>query len=132
MVLCVKLYRPAGQISIVHCSKCERSFHIHIVSLKTACYTVPLLLHTQEFTSVCCVYCVQDLSRWQSSKTGRGPLEEGWRDQHNPIMCSYKRVYCSFEVYGFQTRTEEFIHRVRFNFVFPTCLVYEQHMLGLD
>lgn len=53
----------------------------------------------------------EDLSRWQSSKTGRGPLEEGWRDQHNPIMCSYKRVYCSFEVYGFQTRTEEFIHR---------------------
>ncbi|XP_076592368.1 cytoplasmic phosphatidylinositol transfer protein 1b isoform X1 [Chaetodon auriga] len=53
----------------------------------------------------------EDLSRWQSSKTGRGPLERGWRDDHQPIMCSYKRVECSFEVYGFQTRTEEFIHR---------------------
>lgn len=56
---------------------------------------------------------VQDLGRWQSSKTGRGPLEESWRDNHTPIMCSYKRVQCSFEVYGFQTRTEEFIHKVR-------------------
>lgn len=56
---------------------------------------------------------VQDLGLWQSSKTGRGPLEEGWRDTHAPIMCSYKRVQCSFEVYGFQTRTEEFIHKVR-------------------
>lgn len=56
---------------------------------------------------------VQDLGRWRSSKTGRGPLEEGWRDNHAPIMCSYKRVQCSFEVYGFQTRTEEFIHKVR-------------------
>ncbi|KAM9852505.1 cytoplasmic phosphatidylinositol transfer protein 1b isoform 3-T3 [Aulostomus maculatus] len=53
----------------------------------------------------------EDLSRWQSSKTGRGPLEEGWREDHRPIMCSYKRVICSFEVYGFQTRTEEFIHK---------------------
>ncbi|KAK9513924.1 hypothetical protein VZT92_027421 [Zoarces viviparus] len=53
----------------------------------------------------------EDLSLWQSSKTGRGPLEKGWRDNQKPIMCSYKRVQCSFEVYGFQTRTEEFIHR---------------------
>ncbi|XP_063343854.1 cytoplasmic phosphatidylinositol transfer protein 1b isoform X1 [Pelmatolapia mariae] len=53
----------------------------------------------------------EDLSLWQSSKTGRGPLEKGWRDSHKPVMCSYKRVECSFEVYGFQTRTEEFIHR---------------------
>ncbi|XP_062255469.1 cytoplasmic phosphatidylinositol transfer protein 1b [Platichthys flesus] len=53
----------------------------------------------------------EDLSRWQSNKTGRGPLEESWRDDHKPIMCSYKKVQCSFEVYGFQTRTEEFIHR---------------------
>uniref|UniRef100_A0A8D3ANA4 Phosphatidylinositol transfer protein cytoplasmic 1b n=1 Tax=Scophthalmus maximus TaxID=52904 RepID=A0A8D3ANA4_SCOMX len=53
----------------------------------------------------------EDLSQWLSNKTGRGPLEKGWRDGHKPIMCSYKRVECSFEVYGFQTRTEEFIHR---------------------
>ncbi|XP_078143379.1 cytoplasmic phosphatidylinositol transfer protein 1b [Centroberyx gerrardi] len=53
----------------------------------------------------------EDLSRWQSSKTGRGPLEDGWREDTKPIMCSYKRVQCSFEVYGFQGRTEEFIHK---------------------
>lgn len=29
-------------------------------------------------------------------------------------MCSYKRVQCSFEVYGFQTRTEDFVHKVSF------------------
>ncbi|XP_037532809.1 cytoplasmic phosphatidylinositol transfer protein 1b isoform X1 [Nematolebias whitei] len=54
----------------------------------------------------------EDLSRWRSSKTNRGPLKEGWRDHHNPIMCSYKRVQCSFEVYGFQTRTEDFVHKI--------------------
>ncbi|KAM4600801.1 cytoplasmic phosphatidylinositol transfer protein 1b [Polymixia lowei] len=53
----------------------------------------------------------EDLGCWQSSKTGRGPLEKGWRDDTKPIMCSYKRVQCSFEVYGFQGRTEEFIHK---------------------
>ncbi|KAJ8005117.1 hypothetical protein DPEC_G00143320 [Dallia pectoralis] len=53
----------------------------------------------------------EDLSLWESARTGRGPLVEGWRDFSNPIMCSYKRVQCSFEVYGFQGRTEDFLHR---------------------
>ncbi|TSR75280.1 Cytoplasmic phosphatidylinositol transfer protein 1 [Bagarius yarrelli] len=53
----------------------------------------------------------EDLSIWVSEKTGRGPLVDGWRNNTKPIMCCYKRVKCSFEVYGFQGRTEEFIHR---------------------
>ncbi|XP_031432175.1 cytoplasmic phosphatidylinositol transfer protein 1b isoform X2 [Clupea harengus] len=53
----------------------------------------------------------EDLSSWVSAKTGRGPLVDGWRNSSKPIMCSYKKVHCSFEVYGFQTRTEEFIHK---------------------
>ncbi|KTG45156.1 hypothetical protein cypCar_00019919 [Cyprinus carpio] len=53
----------------------------------------------------------EDLSNWVSQKTGRGPLVDGWRNATKPIMCSYKRVTCSFEVYGFQGRTEDFIHR---------------------
>lgn len=42
--------------------------------------------------------------------TGRGPLIEGWRDDQ-PIMCSYKLVNASFEVWGFQTRVEDFIQK---------------------
>ncbi|XP_055769331.1 cytoplasmic phosphatidylinositol transfer protein 1-like [Salvelinus fontinalis] len=53
----------------------------------------------------------EDLSRWVSEKMGRGPLVEGWRKDSTPIMCSYKRVQCSFEVYGFQGKTEDFIHK---------------------
>ncbi|KAI5620417.1 cytoplasmic phosphatidylinositol transfer protein 1 isoform X1 [Silurus asotus] len=53
----------------------------------------------------------EDLSCWVSDRTGRGPLVDGWRNSTKPIMCSYKKVQCSFEVYGFQGRTEEFIHR---------------------
>ncbi|CAB1334488.1 unnamed protein product [Coregonus sp. 'balchen'] len=53
----------------------------------------------------------EDLSRWVSEKTGRGPLVEGWWKDSTPIMCSYKRVKCSFEVYGLQGKTEDFIHR---------------------
>lgn len=36
---------------------------------------------------------------------------EGWRDYDKPIMCSYKLVNASFEVWGFQTRVEDYIHR---------------------
>ncbi|XP_064154256.1 cytoplasmic phosphatidylinositol transfer protein 1b isoform X1 [Anguilla rostrata] len=74
--------------------------------------------HTHTQTQMCLSnkYCInpclpQDLSIWESKKTGRGPLLAGWRNNSKPIMCSYKRVQCSFEVYGLQGRTEEFIHK---------------------
>lgn len=41
----------------------------------------------------------------------RGPLVEGWRETDKPIMCSYKVVHASFEVWGLQTRVEDFIQR---------------------
>lgn len=83
--------------------------------------TGPDFLQIQQVTHRPTVCSLQDLSRWQSNKTGRGPLEKGWRDNHKPIMCSYKRVQCSFEVYGLQTRTEEFIHKVRQSFFSLYC-----------
>jgi Phosphatidylinositol transfer protein len=53
----------------------------------------------------------EDPRYFKSLKTGRGPLTEGWRITDKPMMCSYKLVHASFEVWGFQTKTEEFIHR---------------------
>lgn len=37
-------------------------------------------------------------------------MVEGWRDDE-PIMCSYKLVHASFEVWGLQTRVEDFIQK---------------------
>ncbi|OAD55966.1 Cytoplasmic phosphatidylinositol transfer protein 1 [Eufriesea mexicana] len=53
----------------------------------------------------------EDPKFFQSQRTGRGPLVEGWKDTTKPIMCSYKLVHASFEVWGMQTRVEDFIHR---------------------
>ncbi|XP_071443646.1 cytoplasmic phosphatidylinositol transfer protein 1 [Hetaerina americana] len=69
----------------------------------------------------------EDLRYFKSVTTGRGPLVEGWRggpqsgvlSENNswldptvhPIMCSYKLVSVSFEVWGLQTRVEEFVQR---------------------
>ncbi|XP_008548807.1 cytoplasmic phosphatidylinositol transfer protein 1 [Microplitis demolitor] len=53
----------------------------------------------------------EDPKFYQSKKTGRGPLIEGWRETTQPIMCSYKLVDASFEVWGMQTRVEDFIQK---------------------
>nr|XP_018907715.1 PREDICTED: cytoplasmic phosphatidylinositol transfer protein 1 [Bemisia tabaci] len=53
----------------------------------------------------------EDLRFFQSKKTGRGPLAEGWRDTITPIMCSYKVVEASFEVWGLQTKVEDIIQK---------------------
>lgn len=56
----------------------------------------------------------EDPRFYKSKLTNRGPLVEGWRSNYQPIMCSYKLVKASFEVWGLQTRVEDFIHSVSF------------------
>ncbi|EDV36991.1 uncharacterized protein Dana_GF13233 [Drosophila ananassae] len=53
----------------------------------------------------------EDPKFYKSQKTNRGPLIEGWRELDKPIMCSYKVVHASFEVWGLQTKVEDFIQR---------------------
>ncbi|NXG64177.1 PITC1 protein, partial [Hemiprocne comata] len=55
---------------------------------------------------------LEDPRFFSSAKTGRGPLREGWRQHTQPIMCSYKLVSVKFEVWGLQTRVEQFVHKV--------------------
>jgi len=54
----------------------------------------------------------EDVKKFKSAKTGRGPLEEGWRDDKKTIMCSYKLVEVKFDMmYLLQARIEEFVHK---------------------
>lgn len=57
----------------------------------------------------------EDPRFFQSKKTHRGPLVDGWRNTTTPIMCCYKLVHASFEVFGFQTKVEEFLQSVSAN-----------------
>uniref|UniRef100_F6WSY9 Cytoplasmic phosphatidylinositol transfer protein 1 n=1 Tax=Xenopus tropicalis TaxID=8364 RepID=F6WSY9_XENTR len=54
----------------------------------------------------------EDPKNFVSEKTGRGQLKEGWREAQEPIMCSYKLVAVKFEVWGLQSRVEQFVHKV--------------------
>ena len=54
----------------------------------------------------------EDPKFFKSKKTGRGPLVSGWIDTFQPIMCSYKLVSCSFEVWGLQTKVEDYAQKV--------------------
>ncbi|XP_058509794.1 cytoplasmic phosphatidylinositol transfer protein 1 isoform X1 [Solea solea] len=54
----------------------------------------------------------EDLRYFKSKKTNRGLLQEGWINTQDPIMCSYKLVTVKFEVWGLQTRVEQFVHKV--------------------
>ena len=52
----------------------------------------------------------EDPKTFKSVKTGRGPLVEGWRMDTEPIMCSYKYVRASFEVWGLGSTVESYVH----------------------
>lgn len=53
----------------------------------------------------------EDLTKFKSKKTDRGPLKKGWKENSSPLMCSYKVVKVKFEVFGLQTRVESFTHK---------------------
>ncbi|XP_065659402.1 cytoplasmic phosphatidylinositol transfer protein 1 isoform X3 [Hydra vulgaris] len=52
----------------------------------------------------------EDCRYFKSKKTDRGPLEQGWRMNTVPIMCSYKLVTVEFNVWGLAWRVENFVH----------------------
>nr|XP_023998355.1 phosphatidylinositol transfer protein alpha isoform-like [Salvelinus alpinus] len=59
----------------------------------------------------------EDPSKFKSVKTGRGPLGPDWKKElpkktDCPHMCAYKLVTVKFEVWGLQTRVEQFVHKV--------------------
>ncbi|KAK3089332.1 hypothetical protein FSP39_002776 [Pinctada imbricata] len=53
----------------------------------------------------------EDPVKFKSKKTGRGLLQKDWKENTSPIMCSYKAVKVKFEVWGLQTKVEDFAHR---------------------
>lgn len=50
-----------------------------------------------------------DPSKFQSEKTGRGPLTPGWQTTTTPLMTCYKLISIKFQVFGFQTKVESLI-----------------------
>lgn len=52
----------------------------------------------------------EDPKFFTSKVTNRGPLMEEWRNHDKPVMCSYKLVNVAFEVWGFQTKVETYVH----------------------
>ncbi|KAL5018613.1 hypothetical protein ScPMuIL_004335 [Solemya velum] len=53
----------------------------------------------------------EDLTKFHSQKTNRGPLARDWMEDMQPIMCSYKTVQVNFDVWGIQKKVEQFTHR---------------------
>jgi len=60
----------------------------------------------------------EDPTIYESQKNGRGKLKQDWRETEKPIMCSYKLCKVEFRYWGFQTRTEAFIHKAALRDVF--------------
>ena len=71
----------------------------------------------------------EDPKLFTSSKTGRGPLNAGWREDYTKdnkgskvIMTAYKLCKVEFHYWGMQNKIERFIHDVgelrRFSRVF--------------
>lgn len=57
----------------------------------------------------------EDPTKFHSEKTGRGPLEKGWIEDADPVMCAYKLVTVEFKWWGLQSRVESFMMSMETN-----------------
>jgi len=57
----------------------------------------------------------EDPTKFHSEKTGRGPLEPGWIEKADPVMCAYKLVTVEFKWWGLQTRVENLMMSMETN-----------------
>ncbi|BBN19116.1 hypothetical protein MPTK1_8g08010 [Marchantia polymorpha subsp. ruderalis] len=53
----------------------------------------------------------EDPTKFKSQRTGRGPLQEGWSEKCEPVMCAYKCVTVDVPYWGFGSRIEKFISK---------------------
>jgi len=60
----------------------------------------------------------EDLTLWESEKTGRGKLGKDWIKNTTPVMCSYKECAVQLRIWGVQTAGEAYIHKVALRDVF--------------
>ncbi|CAI4231492.1 unnamed protein product [Auanema sp. JU1783] len=49
-------------------------------------------------------------SKFNSLKTGRGPLTGNWKETCQPVMCAYKLVTVHFKWFGLQSMVESYTH----------------------
>mmetsp|Transcript_127361 Transcript_127361/g.179757 ORF Transcript_127361/g.179757 Transcript_127361/m.179757 type:complete len:255 (+) Transcript_127361:73-837(+) len=48
-------------------------------------------------------------TEFHSEKGDVGPLEKGWQDKEETVMCAYKLISVEFKYWGFQNKVENFI-----------------------
>eukprot|EP01087_Luapelamoeba_hula_P011755 TRINITY_DN323_c0_g1_i1.p1 TRINITY_DN323_c0_g1~~TRINITY_DN323_c0_g1_i1.p1 ORF type:complete len:301 (-),score=74.81 TRINITY_DN323_c0_g1_i1:85-882(-) len=57
----------------------------------------------------------EDPTLVRSEKAGRGPLQPGWIESADPVMCAYKMVTVEFKWWGLQTKIENFMMSMETN-----------------
>ena len=83
----------------------------------------------------------EDPRLFRSAKTGRGPLEDGWRENYKgckrgdkPVMTAYKLCRVEFKYWGMQNKIERFIHDVgesEAEFLSTRCKLCEQMVVQI-
>jgi hypothetical protein len=89
-----------GQSENVHCLSKEKLAERQVENIDIASTTADYWSYIVGSSSV-------DFSRFKSSRTGRGPLLEGWQDSCNPVMTAYKLVTVDAPYWAFGSRLEQ-------------------------
>ncbi|KAI3461466.1 hypothetical protein Pfo_018129 [Paulownia fortunei] len=111
VIKCPYFTRFILTIETIHKADCGQSENVHGLTKEQLAIRQVEMLDIASDTSDYWGYIIGssniDFSQFQSARTGRGPLIDGWQDRCNPVMTAYKLVTIDAPYWGFGSRLEQ-------------------------
>ncbi|KAG6432831.1 hypothetical protein SASPL_104419 [Salvia splendens] len=108
---CLYFTRFILTIETIHAADCGLSENVHGLTKEQLATrqveTLAIASDTRDYWSYIIGASNFDFSQFQSARTGRGPLLDGWQEQCDPVMTAYKLVTIDVPYWGFGSKLEQ-------------------------
>ncbi|KAL1558116.1 phosphatidylinositol transfer protein 2-like isoform X2 [Salvia divinorum] len=111
VIKCLYFTRFILTIETVHTADCGQSENVHGLTKEQLAIrqveTLDIASDSNDYWSYMIGSSNFDFSQFQSARTGRGPLLDGWQEQCYPVMTAYKLVTIDAPYWGFGSKLEQ-------------------------
>ncbi|XP_057781752.1 uncharacterized protein LOC131000034 [Salvia miltiorrhiza] len=111
VIKCLYFTRFILTIETIHTADCGLSENVHGLTKEQLAIrqveTLDIASDASDYWSYIIGASNFDFSQFQSARTGRGPLLDGWQEQCDPVMTAYKLVTIDVPYWGFGSKLEQ-------------------------
>ncbi|KAL1544156.1 phosphatidylinositol transfer protein 2-like [Salvia divinorum] len=111
VIKCLYFTRFILTIETIHAADCGLSENVHGLTKEQLATrqveTLDIASNSSDYWSYIIGASNFDFSQFQSARTARGPLLDGWQEQCDPVMTAYKLVTIDVPYWGFGSKLQQ-------------------------